>query len=110
MCDSILFISVSIWPSLQKQAKQTEENINGEFQKLYQFLRAEEAARIDGLRKEAADKSQAMQLRRVDLIAETSSLSKTVEAAETDLMAENLSFMIVIICFNIQNLCFYPLL
>ena len=103
MCDSISFLSLSIWLSLQKQVEQTEENIKGEFQKLYQFLRAEEAARIDGLRKEAAKKTQDMQIRRINLIAETSSLSKTVEAAETDMEAADLSFMLVIICFNILN-------
>ncbi|CAL8393617.1 unnamed protein product, partial [Gadus morhua 'NCC'] len=79
---------------IQKQAKQTENNIKGEFQKLYQFMRAEEAARIDALRKEAAKKSQAMQIRLINLIAETSYLSKTMKAAETDLEAADLSFMI----------------
>ena len=89
---------------MQKQAKQTENNIKEEFQKLYQFMRAEEAARIDALRKEAAKKSQAMQIRLINLIAETSSLSKTMKAAETDLEAADLSFMIVITGFNILNL------
>ncbi|XP_056437236.1 E3 ubiquitin-protein ligase TRIM35-like [Gadus chalcogrammus] len=79
---------------IQKQAEQTEENIKGEFQKIYKFLRAEEAARIDALRKEAEKKSQAMQIRRANLIAENSSISKTVKAAETDLEAADLSFML----------------
>ena len=105
----VFLISLSIWLSLQQQAKQTEEKIKGEFQKLYQFLRAEEATRIDGLRKEAEKKSQAMQIRLINLTAETSSLSKTVIDAETDLKAADLSFMLVIICFNILNLYFYPL-
>ncbi|CAL8394726.1 unnamed protein product [Arctogadus glacialis] len=78
---------------IQKQAKQTEEHIKGEFKKLYRFLRAEEAARIDGLRKEAEKKSQDMQIRRASLIVQISSLSKTVKAAETDLEAADLSFM-----------------
>ncbi|XP_059897605.1 E3 ubiquitin-protein ligase TRIM35-like isoform X2 [Gadus macrocephalus] len=78
----------------KKQAEQTEENIKGEFKKLDQFLRAEEAARIDGLRKEADKKSQAMQIRRANLFAETSSISKTVKAAEKDLEAADLSYMI----------------
>ena len=95
---------------MQKQAKQTEEKIKGEFQKLYQFLRAEEATRIDGLRKEAEKKTQAMQIRHVDLIAEASSLSKTVIDAETDLETADLSFMRVIICVNILDLYFYPIL
>ena len=93
---------------MQKQAEQTEENIKGEFQKLYQFLRAEEAARIDALRKEAAKKSQAMQIRLINLIAETSSLSKTMKAAETDLEAADLSFMIVITGFNIHEFIILP--
>ena len=104
MYNFIFFWCLSIWLSLQKQAKQTENNIKGEFQKLYQFMRAEEAARIDALRKEAAKKSQAMQIRLINLIAETSSLSKTMKAAETDLEAADLSFMIVITGFNILNL------
>ncbi|CAL8393619.1 unnamed protein product [Gadus morhua 'NCC'] len=83
-----------MYTHIQKQAEQTEENIKGEFKKLDQFLRAEEAACIDGLRKEADKKSQAMQIRRTNLIAETSSISKTVKAAEKDLEAAHLSFMI----------------
>ena len=108
MCDSISFLSLSIWLSLQKQVEQTEENIKGEFQKLYQFLRAEEAARIDGLRKEVEKKSQAMQIRRANMIAETSSISKTVKAAEKDLEAADLSFMIVITGFNIHEFIILP--
>ena len=95
---------------MQKQAKQTKKKIKGGFQKSYQFLRAEEATRIDGLRKEAAKKIQEMEIRHVNLIAEASSLSKTVIDAETDLKAADLSFMLVIICFNILNSYFYPLL
>ena len=95
---------------MQQQAKQTEEKIKGEFQKLYQFLRAEEATRIDGLRKEAEKKHQAMGIRYGNLIAVTSSLSKTVKAAETDLETADLSFMLVIICFNFMNSFVCPLL
>ena len=106
----VFLISLSIWLSLQQQAKQTEEKIKGEFQKLYQFLRAEEATRINELRKEAAKKTQEMEIRHVNLIVQISLLSQTVKTAEKDLEAADLSFMRVIICFNILNLYFYPLL
>ncbi|CAL8313535.1 unnamed protein product [Lota lota] len=79
---------------IQEQAQRTEEKIKGEFQKLYQFLRAEEATRIDRLRKEVEKKGQAMKIRLVNLTAEISSLSNTIKAAETDLKAEDLSFML----------------
>ncbi|KAF3849797.1 hypothetical protein F7725_019516 [Dissostichus mawsoni] len=61
---------------IKLQAQQTEKTIKEEFQKLYQFLRAEETARIDAVRKEAALKSEAMDTRLVELTTEISSLIK----------------------------------
>ncbi|XP_022593762.1 E3 ubiquitin-protein ligase TRIM17-like [Seriola dumerili] len=48
---------------IKLQAQRTEKTIKEEFQKLYQFLRAEEAARIDAVRKEATHKSEAINIR-----------------------------------------------
>ncbi|CAK6962163.1 zinc-binding protein A33-like [Scomber scombrus] len=64
------------------QAQQTEKGIKEEFQKLYQFLRAEETARIDAVRKEVTLKSEAMKIRIVNLTAEISSLSDKIKTIE----------------------------
>ncbi|XP_049915022.1 E3 ubiquitin-protein ligase TRIM35-like, partial [Epinephelus moara] len=63
---------------IKLQAQQTERTIKEEFLKLYQFLRAEEAARIDAVRKEATLKSEAMNIRIVNLTAEISSLEDRI--------------------------------
>ncbi|XP_042245960.1 eukaryotic translation initiation factor 4 gamma 3-like [Thunnus maccoyii] len=76
------------------QAQQTEEAIKGEFQKLYQFLRAEEAARIDAVRKEATLKSEAMRIRIVNLTAESSSLSDKIKTMEQEMKEEDISLML----------------
>ncbi|XP_044232735.1 zinc-binding protein A33-like [Thunnus albacares] len=76
------------------QAQQTEKTIKKEFQKLYQFLRAEEAARIDAVRKEATLKSEAMRIRIVNLTAESSSLSDKIKTIEQEMKEEDISFML----------------
>ncbi|XP_078146216.1 zinc-binding protein A33-like [Centroberyx gerrardi] len=79
---------------IKLQAQQTEKRIKEEFWKFYQFLRAEEAARIDALRKEATTKSQAMTIRIVNLTAEISSLTDKIKVVEEEMKAENISFML----------------
>ncbi|XP_059212992.1 zinc-binding protein A33-like [Centropristis striata] len=79
---------------IKLQAQQTEKTIKEEFQKLYQFLRAEEAARTDAVRKEAALKSQAMNIRIVNLTAEISSITDTIETTEREMRADDISFML----------------
>ncbi|CAK6962232.1 eukaryotic translation initiation factor 4 gamma 3-like [Scomber scombrus] len=76
------------------QAQQTEKGIKEEFQKLYQFLRAEETARIDAVRKEATLKSEAMKIRIVNLTAEISSLSDKIKTMEGEIKAEDNPFML----------------
>ncbi|XP_067429285.1 zinc-binding protein A33-like [Thunnus thynnus] len=76
------------------QAQQTEKAIKGEFQKLYQFLRAEEAARIDAVRKEATLKSEAMRIRIVNLTAESSSLSDKIKTIQGEMKTEDISLML----------------
>ncbi|XP_049445137.1 zinc-binding protein A33-like isoform X3 [Epinephelus fuscoguttatus] len=76
------------------QAQQTEKTIKEEFLKLYQFLRAEEAARIDAVRKEATLKSEAVNIRIVNLTAEISSLEDRIRTTKREMMAEDISFML----------------
>ncbi|XP_044025478.1 zinc-binding protein A33-like isoform X2 [Siniperca chuatsi] len=79
---------------IKLQAQQTEKTIKEEFQKLYHFLRAEEAARIDAVRKEATLKSEAMNIRTVNLTAEISSLTTRITTIEREMKAEDISFML----------------
>ncbi|XP_049914557.1 zinc-binding protein A33-like [Epinephelus moara] len=79
---------------IKLQAQQTEKTIKEEFLKLYQFLRAEEAARIDAVRKEATLKSEAVNIRIVNLTAEISSLEDRIRTTKREMMAENISFML----------------
>ncbi|XP_078029901.1 zinc-binding protein A33-like [Epinephelus lanceolatus] len=79
---------------IKLQAQQTEKTIKEEFLKLYQFLRAEEAARIDAVRKEATLKSEAVNIRIVNLTAEISSLEDRIRTTEREMMAEDISFML----------------
>ncbi|KAF3849796.1 hypothetical protein F7725_019515 [Dissostichus mawsoni] len=81
------------------QAQQTEKTIKEEFQKLYQFLRAEETARIDAVRIEAVLKSEAMDIRIVNLTAEISSLTNKLKTLGMDIKADNITFML----FNLPD-------
>ncbi|KAK9522530.1 hypothetical protein VZT92_018986 [Zoarces viviparus] len=78
---------------IKPQAQQTEMTIKEEFQKLYEFLQAEEAARMDAVRKEAEFKSIFMDTRIAHLTAEISSLTDKIEAIKTEMKAEDISFM-----------------
>lgn len=93
--------------SPQFQAQNTEKAIKSEFQKLYQFLRAEEAARIDALRKEVALKSEKMNLRIINMAAEMSSLRDKIKTIEGEIKAGDVSLMKVLfdyLCYNVQIL------
>lgn len=79
---------------IKLQAQQTEKTIKEEFQKLYQFLRAEETARIDAVRIEAALKSEAMDIRIVNLTAEISSLTDKLKTLKIDIKADDMTFML----------------
>ena len=82
--------------SPQLQAQQTEKTIKEEFQKLYQFLRAEETARIDAVRKEAALKSEAMDTRLVELTTEISSLTDKLQTLKMEIKVDDMTFMLVL--------------
>ncbi|MBN3324643.1 TRI35 protein, partial [Atractosteus spatula] len=79
---------------IKKQALQTEKQIKEEFEKLRQFLRDEEAARIAALREEEKEKRQMMEQKIESLTREISSLSDTVRVVEQEMGAEDISFLL----------------
>ncbi|XP_028848265.1 zinc-binding protein A33-like [Denticeps clupeoides] len=78
---------------IQIQTQHTERRIKEEFQKLHQFLRDEEAARIAALREEEEQKSQMMKEKMEKMSREISSLSDTIRAVEEEMGAEDVSFL-----------------
>ncbi|XP_033931473.1 E3 ubiquitin-protein ligase TRIM35-like isoform X2 [Pseudochaenichthys georgianus] len=76
------------------QAQQTEKTIKEEFQKLDQFLRAEETSRIDAVRIEAALKSEAMDTRLVELTTEISSLTDNLQTLKMEIKVDDMTFML----------------
>ncbi len=76
---------------LQVQTQQTEKQIKQEFEKLHQFLRDEEAARIAALREEEEQKSQTMKEEIEKMSREISSLSDTIRAIEEE--ADDVTFL-----------------
>ncbi|KAJ8275462.1 hypothetical protein COCON_G00072140 [Conger conger] len=78
---------------IKSQAKHTERQIKMEFEKLQQFLKDEEAARITALRKEEEQKSQMMKEKIEKMTEEISSLSEQIRAIEQELGAEDVSFL-----------------
>ncbi|XP_019909776.2 nuclear factor 7, brain isoform X2 [Esox lucius] len=78
---------------IKSQAQHTEEKIKTAFEKLHQFLRDDEAARIASLRREAEQKSQMMKKNIEQMSKDMSSLSNTIQATEEELRAEEVSFL-----------------
>ena len=77
----------------QTQAQHTEKMIKEEFEKLHQFLRDEEAARIAALREEEEQKSQMMKEKIEKMSREISSLSDTIRAIEEKMGADDITFL-----------------
>ncbi|XP_062391101.1 nuclear factor 7, brain-like [Sardina pilchardus] len=75
------------------QAQHTERQIKQEFEKLHQFLRDEEAARIAALREEEEKKSQMMKEKIEKMSREISSLSDTISAIEKEMGSDDISFL-----------------
>uniref|UniRef100_A0A8C7HAT9 Uncharacterized protein n=1 Tax=Oncorhynchus kisutch TaxID=8019 RepID=A0A8C7HAT9_ONCKI len=75
------------------QAQHTEKQIKKEFEKLHQFLREEEEARIAALKEEEKQKSQKMKEKIEQMNREISSLSDTTRAIEGELKDEDISFL-----------------
>ncbi|XP_064176423.1 zinc-binding protein A33-like [Anguilla rostrata] len=78
---------------IKSQAQHTERQIKMEFEKLQQFLKDEEAARIAALREEEERKSQLMMEKIEKMTEEISTLSEQVRAIEQELGAEDISFL-----------------
>ncbi|XP_030641267.1 tripartite motif-containing protein 35-like [Chanos chanos] len=75
---------------IKTQAKHTETQIRKEFEKLHQFLRDEEAARITALREEEEQKSQMMKKKIEEMSGEISYLSDTIRAIGEEIKAEDI--------------------
>ncbi|XP_062391341.1 zinc-binding protein A33-like [Sardina pilchardus] len=78
---------------IKTQVQHTEKQIKEEFEKLHQFLRDEEAARIVALREEEEQKSQMMKEKIEKMSKEISSLSDTIRAIEEQMGAGDLTFL-----------------
>ncbi|XP_036409861.1 zinc-binding protein A33-like isoform X2 [Megalops cyprinoides] len=78
---------------IKSQSQHTERQIKMEFEKLQQFLKDEEAARIAALREEEEQKSQRMKEKIEKMMQEISSLSEQIRAIEQELGAEDVSFL-----------------
>ncbi|KAI4893096.1 hypothetical protein NFI96_026767, partial [Prochilodus magdalenae] len=78
---------------IKTQAQHTERQIQEEFEKLHQFLRDEEAARIAALKEEEEQKSQMMRRKIEELNVEISSLSDTIRNTEKEMGAEDVLFL-----------------
>ncbi|XP_061074458.1 E3 ubiquitin-protein ligase TRIM35-like [Conger conger] len=78
---------------IKSQAQHTERQIKMEFEKLQQYLKEEEAARITALREEEEQKSQLMKKKIEKMTEEISSLSEQIRAIEQELGAEDISFL-----------------
>ncbi|KAK1153659.1 zinc-binding protein A33-like [Acipenser oxyrinchus oxyrinchus] len=78
---------------MRKQIFETERQIQEEFEKLHQFLRDEEKARIAALRGEEEQKGRIMKEKIEKLTREISSLSDTIRVIEQEMEAEDIFFL-----------------
>ncbi|KAL7859095.1 hypothetical protein SRHO_G00142420 [Serrasalmus rhombeus] len=78
---------------IKTQAQHTERQIKEEFEKLHQFLRDEEAARIGALKEEEKQKSQMMRRKIEEMNGEISALSDTIRNIEKEMEAEDVLFL-----------------
>uniref|UniRef100_A0A3B4DGW5 RING-type domain-containing protein n=1 Tax=Pygocentrus nattereri TaxID=42514 RepID=A0A3B4DGW5_PYGNA len=102
-----------------QECPHTERQIKEEFEKLHQFLRDEEAARIAALKEEEEQKSQMMRRKIEEMNGEISALSDTIRNIEKEMEAEDVLFLQVRISFvlsflflsfcdtNKKTCCFY---
>ena len=80
------------------QAHQSEKQIKEEFEKLHQFLKDEEKARIRALKEEEEQKSLIMKEKIEEMSKEMSTLSDTITAIEKQMVAEDIIFLQVWTC------------
>ncbi|KAJ8362004.1 hypothetical protein AAFF_G00407190 [Aldrovandia affinis] len=78
---------------IRNQAQHTERQVKAEFQKLHQFLRDEEEARLAALRKEEEQKSQMMKEKIETITRHVSTLSDKITAIEKAMDSEDISLL-----------------
>ncbi|KAL7864052.1 hypothetical protein AOLI_G00154720 [Acnodon oligacanthus] len=78
---------------IKTQAQHTERQMKEEFEKLHQFLRDEEAARIAALKEEEEQKSEMMRRKIEEMNGEISALSDTIRNIEKEMEAEDVPFL-----------------
>ncbi|XP_028261055.1 tripartite motif-containing protein 35-like [Parambassis ranga] len=78
---------------IKVQAQHTERQIKETFQKLHQFLQAEEKARITDLKEEERQKSQMMKEKIEGLSRNIAAISDTIRATENELRAGDVSVL-----------------
>uniref|UniRef100_A0AAR2K1I1 Uncharacterized protein n=1 Tax=Pygocentrus nattereri TaxID=42514 RepID=A0AAR2K1I1_PYGNA len=78
---------------IKTQAQHTERQIKEEFEKLHQFLRDEEAARIAALKEEEEQNSQMMRRKIEEMNREISALSDTIRNIEKEMEADDVLFL-----------------
>ncbi|KAL7864044.1 hypothetical protein AOLI_G00154640 [Acnodon oligacanthus] len=78
---------------IKTQAQHTERQMKEEFEKLHQFLRDEEAARIAALKEEEEQKSQMMRRKIEEMNGEISALSDTIRNIEKEMEDKDVTFL-----------------
>ncbi|KAG9329482.1 hypothetical protein JZ751_004499 [Albula glossodonta] len=78
---------------IRSQALHTERQVKAEFEKLHQFLRDEEVARLAALREEEEQKSRKMKEKITNITRQVSTLSDKITAIEEAMHAEYISFL-----------------
>uniref|UniRef100_A0A8C7CKH9 Uncharacterized protein n=2 Tax=Oncorhynchus kisutch TaxID=8019 RepID=A0A8C7CKH9_ONCKI len=77
----------------KKQLVSTERQIRGEFEKLHQFLREEEEARLAALRKEEEEKGKMIAREMKHIQDQISSLTENITAVEQELQKQEVPFL-----------------
>ncbi|MCJ8742045.1 hypothetical protein PDJAM_G00077720 [Pangasius djambal] len=78
---------------IKSQAQCTERQIKKEFEKLHQFLREEEAARIAALKQEEEQKIQRMQRKLEETNREIARLQGIIKKTEKEMDSRNVAFL-----------------
>ncbi|KAG9346215.1 hypothetical protein JZ751_008040, partial [Albula glossodonta] len=77
----------------KSQAQHTERQVKAEFEKLHQFLRDEEEARLAALREEEEQKGRAMEDKIENLTKHVSALSDKITEIQNAMDAEDIAFL-----------------
>lgn len=85
----------------QSQAQQTKKQIKEEFEKLHQFLRDEEKARITALKMEEVEKSKMMKDRITEFDKILSHIVDKIKKLEDYIRGDEHQFLKVSVVFNL---------